>query len=604
MEQLNNKQIEVINSSGPVLCIAGAGTGKTRVLTYKIYDLIKKGINPKDIYAFTFTNKAASEMKYRVAKLLNTSTEVTISTFHSFFFRELNMMADMIGFEYPISIIDSEDELKIIREIIKENDLNLLDSDTLKYISNIKNHITNKFKNTKEQDDTFLVFHKLQKKLMEYNRMDFDDILYYYYELLNKNEYYLRSMQEYFQYILIDEGQDMNLIQYEILSKLSLDSKLFLIVGDIDQCIYTFRGSNYQLIKRFQEEYKAKLIILEENYRCTKNILEAANNLIQNNYDRFDKNLFTNNDTSFKVHHFLAKTDKDESIYAINLIKKLLENGYKYSDIAILYRNNSLANNLEKELLNINIPYQLFGSYPFFSHKEIKCLINHYLWLINKDDSLALSMILNYPKQLLTSKENTELNLKLSRSNKSLYKLIEDQNLSQILNYLNNLKAKFNELNNNDFFEYLLAKTSLIKALEQEKNSKEKIARILEFKSFIEELSDENNKEKNLSEFISNIYLQNNKVDTKDLNKLSLMTIHSSKGLEFKVVITIGCNQGILPSLKINDPNKEEERRLFYVAITRARERLFLLSSQRRFLNGKQQYFAPSDFLLETNIFN
>ena len=601
-EVLNNKQIEVINSTGPVLCIAGAGTGKTKVLTHKISELLNNNVDDDKIYAFTFTNKAAREMKVRVSKLTNRLNKCTISTFHSFFFQELNYMADFLGFYYPINIIDPDDEMKIIREIIKEENLSIRDSDAYKYISNLKNHIENKYESLKDNMMVGIIFKKLQEKLKENNRMDFDDILYYYYRLLKQDKEYLENMQKTFQYVLIDEAQDMNLIQYEIISKLAKKSKLLLLVGDIDQCIYTFRGSNYSLINRFKEEWKAKQIILEENYRCTKSILLSANNLIRNNYDRIKKNLYTNNDISYKNIYRGFRTQKEEANFVSNLIEKLISFGYKYDEIAILYRNNMIVNPFEKEMILKKIPYTVYGSYPFFSHKEIKSLINHYRFLLNQEDSLSFQLLLNYPKKRIGDSLLRELTNESTSTKKSLYKLMKESDkdvCKEVINDYEELLQKFNELSNIDFFEYLIKKINLIEIVSKEKNAKEKLARILEFKTFIEDVPDDD-KHTSISEFINNIYLQN--TNEKKNETVSMMTIHQSKGLEFKVVIIVCCNQGILPFSKSTDPNNEEERRLFYVALTRARERLFLSSSQRLFINGKFTYLPPSSFLLEMGI--
>lgn len=601
-EVLNNKQIEVINSTGPVLCIAGAGTGKTKVLTHKISELLNNNVEDDKIYAFTFTNKAAREMKVRVSKLTNRLNKCTISTFHSFFFQELNYMADFLGFYYPINIIDPDDEMKIIREIIKEENLSIRDSDAYKYISNMKNHIENKYESLKDNMMVGIIFKKLQEKLKENNRMDFDDILYYYYRLLKQDKEYLENMQKTFQYVLIDEAQDMNLIQYEIISKLAKKSKLLLLVGDIDQCIYTFRGSNYSLINRFKEEWKAKQIILEENYRCTKSILLSANNLIRNNYDRIKKNLYTNNDISYKNIYRGFRTQKEEASFVSNLIEKLISFGYKYDEIAILYRNNMIVNPFEKEMILKKIPYTVYGSYPFFSHKEIKSLINHYRFLLNQEDSLSFQLLLNYPKKRIGDSLLRELTNESTSAKKSLYKLMKESNkdvCKEVIRDYEELLQKFNELSNIDFFEYLIKKINLIEIVSKEKNAKEKLARILEFKTFIEDVQDDD-KHTSISEFINNIYLQN--TNEKKNETVSMMTIHQSKGLEFKVVIIVCCNQGILPFSKSTDPNNEEERRLFYVALTRARERLFLSSSQRLFINGKFTYLPPSSFLLEMGI--
>ena len=430
--------------------------------------------------------------------------------------------------------------------------------------------------------------------------MDFDDILYYYALLLEKDDFYLQETRKKFKYVLIDESQDMNLIQYEIISKLSKESKLLMLVGDIDQCIYTFRGSNYNLINRFKDEWNAKLIVLEENYRCTKTILEAANNLIDNNIDRINKKLYTNNETSFENIYRGFRTQAEESNFVSNLINRLISLGYEYKDIAILYRNNMLANNFEKDFISKKIPYKVYGSMPFFNHKEIKSILNHYRFLFNHRDSIALSMIINYPTKRISDSELSDLNRLSESSGKPLYEVIKsDAKYSGLLQEVENLISAYKELDKLAFFDYMINSSGLIKEIAKEKGSKEKLARVYEFRNYIEELPEDNGN--SLIDLVNDVYLQNTK--EVDGENVSMMTIHQAKGLEFKVVILVGCNQGILPSLKSNDPNDEEERRLFYVAITRARERLFLLSSQRRFLNGKQQYFAPSDFLLEIKMF-
>lgn len=590
LESLNEKQIEAIKCTKNVLVVAGAGTGKTRVLTNKIASLIINKVKQEEIFAFTFTNKAASEMKSRVAKIILNLPKCNISTFHSFFFQELNMNAKTIGFDYPIAIIDQDDEMKIIRKIINENNLDIKDTDCYKYISNIKNHIKNKYKNLNESLNVSLIFKKLQQALKQINRMDFDDILYYYHQLINIDLDYLNDLIKQIKYILIDEAQDMNKIQYEIIKSLAKKSKLFFLVGDQDQCIYTFRGSNLETINNFITEYNPSIILLEENYRSNGRILECANKVIKNNLQRIDKNLYTLNKTNdYQIIYRGFHTANEEANFIANLIIKLKELNYKNEEIAILYRNNMISNIIEKELINKNIPFTIYGSYPFFMHKEIKSLINHYLFVNNPHDDLALSLILNYPKKQILDKQLEKINL--SKDNTSIYEYIKNNNeFKSLYNQLEQLINNYQEMTPKEFINYLLNETQII---EKEKSSKDKIARILEFKSYIENIEDNTL----IQEMINNIYLQNTKEKT---NKtVSLMTIHQAKGLEFKVIIIAGCNQGIIPSNKSESKNNEEERRLFYVAITRAKERLFLTSSQRRFINGKNTYYSPSSFLFE-----
>ena len=598
-ETLNEKQKQAILEKGNVLVIAGAGTGKTWVLTSRIAYYIKQGIDQDNIYAFTFTNKAASEMKSRLAKMLNNVPRCNISTFHSYFFQELNMNATTLGFTYPISIIDSDDILKIIRSIIEEQKFDIKDSDVYHYISNIKNHIINNYKNLQESTTVGFIFNKLQEELLKINRMDFDDILYYYDKLLDIDQEYLNDMRTLFKYVLIDESQDMNQIQYEIISKLSKKAKSLFLVGDQDQCIYTFRGSNLEIINRFFLDFNAKTIVLEENYRSSKNILESANKLIKFNNKRIEKNLFTTNEEdNYKIFYKGFRTSAEEANYAANLILRLKEVGYKDSEICILYRNNMISNPIERELVRKQIPFTTYGSYPFFMHKEIKSLINHYRFCFNPNDDLSLEMIINYPKKRLTENEFSLVKTNSINNKISYFESLKELNLD-VYNNLLEIKTSFENQTPKEFINYLINKLQLIELISKEKNPKNKISRILEFKNYIEELPEVNHiqETKNL---INNIYLQNTKEKQKDT--ISLMTIHQAKGLEFKTVILVGCNHGILPSSKSIDTNNEEERRLFYVAITRAKERLFLTSSQIRFINGKFNYYPPSNFLLEMGI--
>ena len=598
-ETLNEKQKQAILEKGHVLVIAGAGTGKTRVLTSRIAYYIKQGIDQDNIYAFTFTNKAASEMKSRLAKMLNNVPRCNISTFHSYFFQELNMNATTLGFTYPISIIDSDDILKIIRSIIEEQKFDIKDSDVYQYISNIKNHIINDYKNLQEATTVGFVFNKLQEELLKINRMDFDDILYYYDKLLDIDQEYLNEMRALFKYVLIDESQDMNQIQYEIISKLSKKAKSLFLVGDQDQCIYTFRGSNLEIINRFILDFNVKTIVLEENYRSSKNILDSANKLIKFNNKRIEKNLFTTNEEdNYKIFYKGFRTSAEEANYAANLILRLKEVGYKDSEICILYRNNMISNPIERELVRKQIPFTTYGSYPFFMHKEIKSLINHYRFCFNPNDDLSLEMIINYPKKRLTENEFSLVKTNSINNKISYFESLKELNLD-VYNNLLEIKTSFENQTPKEFINYLINKLQLIELISKEKNPKNKISRILEFKNYLEELPEVNHIEetKNL---INNIYLQNTKEKQKDT--ISLMTIHQAKGLEFKAVILVGCNHGILPSSKSIDTNNEEERRLFYVAITRAKERLFLTSSQIRFINGKFNYYPPSNFLLEMGI--
>ena len=395
LKELNENQNQAVTrTSGYTLILAGAGTGKTRVLTYRIGYLIERKAYPGSIFAFTFTNKAANEMKVRL-KYLNINTNgLTVSTFHSFCFGYLSVLAPYLGYKEFFIVIDDDDKLKVIRKIINENNIELIDTEVAKIISAIKNHTKYPLKSLKESFIINYVFHRYQEILKSYNKMDLDDLVYQFYKLLRQEKYFLEHLQKTCQYILVDECQDINNIQYEILLMLAKKHNNLFLVGDQDQCIYAFRGSNIENINHFINEKMAKVIKLEENYRSNKNILEVANALISNNKMRLDKKLYTTNrDQKFQVIRSDLASDKDEAIYVAKLIQKLIILDYNYSDIAVLYRNHFISTNFEKEFMRMNIPYHIFGSFPFFKHKEIKTLIFYYQFLNNNDDDQALREI-------------------------------------------------------------------------------------------------------------------------------------------------------------------------------------------------------------------
>ncbi len=597
LNALNEKQQEAVNTLHKnVLVLAGAGTGKTKVLIYRIANLLNQGVLPKNICAFTFTNKAANEMKERLKQLVNIDN-IEISTFHSFCFSYLVEFKEYVGYEKGFSLIDDEDKIKIIRNIINEDKLDIIDSEVVQAISAVKNHNIFINKNLKQSIIINYIFHKYENILLRSLKMDLDDLLYKFYKLLLNQNFIKIHLQQISQYILVDECQDTNKIQYEIIMLLSQIHNNVFLVGDNDQCIYTFRGSNLDNINNFIEAKKAQVIKLEENYRSNQNILEIANSLIKHNHHLLHKNLYTTRKTrEFQAIYSNLETSTDEAIYTTRLINKLIEAGYLYNDIAILYRNNFVSPTFEKELIKQKIPYQTFGSYPFFKHKEIKTIFYYYQLLFNNDDDLAFTEIINIPKRKIGEVTLTKIQLNAKQKNISLYESAKQfEETTEFIQLIDFLSKHFKTLSPKHFINLFLEKIKYQDYLLSQIDSKSKINRLYDFIKMISDIEDYNNPNIATIDLLNQIYLKN-KQDI-DNGLVKLMTIHQAKGLEFKVVIIAGCNEGIIPSFKSSKNEIEEERRIFYVAITRAKERLYLLSADKRLVNGKYQYFKPSTFL-------
>lgn len=600
LDSLNPKQLEAVTSMKNTMVVASAGTGKTRVLTYHLAYLLSKGIDPTNIYAFTFTNKAAREMKKRALDLNYKARQAYVSTFHSYFYDCLNTYAEHIGFEYPISIIDDDDKINILRGIIKELNLELLDKDVKQIISNIKN-FTNFDLPLKQNFEILQVFYKYQERLRRCNRMDFDDLQYYMYQLIISNVNIRCSLQEDFKYILIDESQDVNNIQFKIIDILGTHSKQIFIVGDQDQCIYSFRGSNLKNMDTFRLMHKAKVIILEENYRSTEAILKCANDVIKNNLNRIEKSLFTSKSVNdFKITYKPYRTPEDEARFASAVINLAIQNGYQYEDIAILYRNNRLSHPFEKQFIIDKIPFKVFGAYPFFKHKEIKSLLNVYTLINNPRDDVAFNLVCKYPKRFISEELLTKLINKQKKNRVSLYDnlmILYNEDEKDFLTIISQLQQKFDELSPEEFFDLILETFEYKERITKEQKAQEKLNRIQEFKEYISSIPYGSDNKKRTMEFINNIYLDDSKGERSE--GVKLMTIHQSKGLEFKIVILVDLNEGILPADSRSINTIEEERRIFYVGITRAKERLFITSAERHFINGRTKYLAHSSFLKE-----
>jgi len=597
LKLLNEAQRRAVTKiNGKIFVVAGAGCGKTRVLTYRIAYLLDQGEDENNIYAFTFTNKAANEMKSRLTEILGHETNVTLSTFHSFALSILKSFPEYVGFDRHFTIIDEDDKRKLIKEIIERNNLALVEVEAIKYISKIKNLSPLHFKSLIENLSVMKVFYEYQEILRNSNRMDFDDLLYKLYELLMNNAWLKHGLSEGMTHILVDEAQDINKIQYQLILLLGEYSDNIFLVGDEDQCIYSFRGSDINCIKDFTINRHAEVIKLEQNYRSTKTILEAANSVIKKNQNRIDKTLFTNyQDKNFKLVVANLESDYAEAVYITDLIKALIQRGYSYKDFVILYRNNNLSIPIEKQLLKEKLPFYIIGQTQFFKRKEVKILIDYLNLIINNNDSIALMNVINVPARKIGDKTVQEI-----KQYENYFEALNSLENEATINFYNFIKEEsklISKLTPYEFINKLITKLNYMDYLKKEPNSKAKIANVYTFIEMFKDLDYEYPKEE-IIEFLNNLYLDNQKEKSLD-GYVKLMTIHQSKGLEYKIVIIAGCNDGIIPSSKQDLKQYEEERRIFYVAITRAKERLYLLSGKRRINNGSIKDYMISPFILD-----
>lgn len=616
VDSLNDRQKEaVVNTDGPMLILAGAGSGKTKVLTTKVAYLIEeKNINPNNILAITFTNKAAKEMKERIFKLEgNSAFYIQISTFHSFGLKILKENCELLGYEKNFTILDSDDSLSIIKKIMKE-----LNIDANKYnpkaiknvISNNKNEIIDPEKyslyvNTDFDEIALEVYRKYEKSLKINNAVDFDDLLILPLKLFNNNPRVLQKYQEKYKYVFIDEYQDTNEPQYILSKMISAKYKNITVVGDADQAIFTWRGANYKNILNFEKDYKdAKVVLLEENYRSTKTILNAANNVIKNNKVRKEKNLWTQNEEGSKITYYKAFDEKDESNYVVNEIKKLIEKGVNPKDICVLYRANAQSRTVEEAFLTSNISYNIVGSYAFYNRKEIKDLIAYLKLIYNNKDDVSLLRVINYPKRGIGNKAIENLAIKSNVLDKSLYEVIDSGKELDFKNMIEEIKKEESHLTLTELIDMVLDKSGMKKSLEDEKSIEAdiRLENLEEFKS-IAKAMEINEGIVSLEELLDKLALVSDVSEQKNDNedKVTLMTMHAVKGLEYDYVFIVGVEEGLFPhsnSLESND-ELEEERRLCYVAITRAKKKLYLINARSRILYGKVSSNVPSRFINE-----
>ena len=547
LDNLNETQKEaVLNTDGPMLILAGAGSGKTRVLTTKIAYLIQfKNVNPLNILAITFTNKAANEMKTRVENMLGiNSSLIQISTFHSFGLKIIKNNCEKLGFKSNFTIIDADDSLSIIKKIIKDMNLDPkeISPKTIRNrISSAKNELMTpekleKYINNEMDEIVVNVYKKYQNKLITNNSLDFDDLLMLPIKLFDENPSILEYYQEKFKYILIDEYQDTNRVQYILTKKLSAKYKNICVVGDPDQSIYGFRGSNYRNILNFENDYKnTKIVVLEQNYRSTKNILNAANDVIKNNKERKEKNLWTNNTKGDLIKYKRCNDEKEEAKYVVDNIKKLIKNNEPLEEICVLYRTNAQSRNIEEALLKENIPYKVVGSFYFYNRKEIKDLISYLKLIYNTNDDISLERIINVPKRGIGLKTLENLTTKASESNDSIFNTIESGKELEFKKLILDLKESSDKITLTELVDLILDKTGIKKELEIE-NTIESISRLEnleEFKSITKNFENTYGIV-SLEEFLDEISLVSDMEEHKNqTDVVTLMTIHSAKGLEF-----------------------------------------------------------------------
>ena len=627
LKGLNDKQYEaVVKTQGPCLVIAGAGSGKTKVLTHKIAYLIEhEGAKPWDILAITFTNKAANEMKERITNLIGESAkDIWMGTFHSICVKILRRFIDRIGFDSSFIIFDTSDQKTLVKGCLRDlgiDDKMFTDRSVLSEISNAKNEMLEPDQYQIRANGDFrkekiaTVYELYQKRLKENNAIDFDDIINYTIKILLENPDIMEYYSNKFKYVLVDEYQDTNKSQFTLVTMLASKHGNITVVGDNDQGIYSFRGADISNILNFEKDFPGtKIIKLEQNYRCTGNILKAANAVIKNNEVKYKKELWTQNEEGNLPKVYQAKNEYDEGAYVVEQIEHLKrEEYYKYSDFAILYRMNTQSRAIEDILRRENIPYRIIGGLKFYERKEIKDIIAYLRLIQNGNDNLSLKRIINEPKRGIGKTSLDKVEQLSIQTGISMYEIIKDAeqyglnrvylNSREFVNCIEELKAKKEELPISELIKQTLKKSGYTKALENENTieAENRIENLDEFLTVAIEF-EEQEAENTLSAFLEGITLSSDIDNLEDDEEyVTLMTLHSAKGLEFPVVFLVGMEEGIFPGYKsISEPTElEEERRLCYVGITRAKDHLFLTCSKQRTIFGSTSYNPVSRFLGE-----
>ncbi len=614
LENLNDKQQEAVKCiNGPLLVLAGAGSGKTKVLTTRIAYLIRKGIDPENILAITFTNKAAGEMRDRITRLVgNCARWMQISTFHSFGLRIIKENYEYLGYDKNFVIFDSDDSLTIVKKILKDRNI-----DPTKFnprairnkISSLKNELIEPkdFKPVLGNPFETLVlevYKSYEDALLKNNSLDFDDLLILPIKLFNQKKDILDKYQEQFKYILIDEYQDTNEAQYKLTKLLASKYKNICCVGDADQAIYGFRGANYRNILNFEKDYKnATIINLEENYRSTKTILKAANSVIKHNVNRKEKNLFSNLEVGDKISYYRAKSGLDEVKFVVSKIKELRDEKKNLSDIVILYRTNAQSRTFEDALVEANIPYKIVGGVNFYNRAEIKNLLAYLRLIHNPSDDVSLERIINVPRRGIGDKTVSNLLIKATNEKTSMYEAITSGKELLFKSMIEDLRKMQDKMSLIEFIDLVLDKTGLKKSYQDEKSldAEVRLENLEEFKSVAKAFEEENGVI-SLEDFLLNVSLITDNTEVKEVSDaVSLMTIHAVKGLEFEYVFLVGMEENLFPhqNSMFSPDEIEEERRLCYVAITRCKKKLYITNARTRVLYGQDQVNPASRFIRE-----
>lgn len=645
INELNDSQrAAVLYNEGPSLVIAGAGSGKTRVLTYKIAWLLENGYQPWNILALTFTNKAAREMKERIAKQVGTERAryLWMGTFHSLFLRILHAEASHLGFTSQFTIYDTADSKSLIRSIIKEMQLdekNYKPGMIQARISNAKNHLVSPSdyaRNKEAYDGDCMakvpalrdIYRRYWERCRQADAMDFDDLLFYTFLLFRDHPDVLARYQEQFRYILVDEYQDTNVAQHSIVMQLAKNHQHVCVVGDDAQSIYSFRGADIDNILYFTKAYPGTRVFkLEQNYRSTQSIVSAANSLISKNMRQIHKEVYSKKDQGDPISVFQAYSDVEEGEIVINKIAELRRTqGYGYADFAVLYRTNTQSRIFEEAMRKRNMPYRIYGGLSFYQRKEIKDVIAYFRLVVNPNDEEAFKRIINYPARGIGDTTVGKIIAAATDNKVSLWTVLCEP-LSYALNFnkgtvsklqkfrdlINDLIKDLTQKNASELGEDIIRNSGIINDVCQD-NSPENLSRkenieelINGMRDFCAERQEEGNEHISLSDFLSEVSLLTDQDSDKDSNdeKITLMTVHSAKGLEFRNVFVVGMEENLFPSSMAGDSPRalEEERRLFYVAITRAEEHCYLSYAKTRMRYGKTEFGSPSRFLydIDTN---
>lgn len=639
LQGMNDKQAEaVLTTEGPLLVMAGAGSGKTRVLTHRVAYLIEEqGVNPWNILAITFTNKAAREMQERVGKLLGESArDIWVSTFHALCVRILRRDIDKLGYNRAFTIADTSEQRTLMKRICSE-----LNVDTKKYdprailsaISNAKNAMQtatdyaalNSHANNPLNQIVAKAYVLYQKELEDSQALDFDDLIMKTIELFEKDPETLEYYQNKFHYIHVDEYQDTNDAQYQLVTLLAAKYKNLCVVGDADQSIYGWRGANMNNILNFERDYpEAHTVMLEQNYRSTQTILKAANEVIANNLVRKEKNLWTENGTGDKISYYRAQNEHDESQFVVSKIQaEISEHGYHYNDFAVLYRTNAQSRMIEETFMKSTVPYTMVGGHKFYDRKEIRDILAYLTLIVNPRDAMSFERVVNTPKRGIGPGSVDKLRQFANENGWSLLEAAQNVTLANAISarirakiedfgrLMADLTKEADYLTITELTDEILTKSGYLQMLKAENDlqAQTRQENLEEFKSVTQEYDqkhgeDEGDNRQKLMNFLSDLALVSDQDDVDEkAPKVTLMTLHAAKGLEFPVIFLVGMEEGIFPLYRSlsNEKELEEERRLAYVGITRAKRKLYLTNAYSRMLYGRVQRNQPSQFVEEIN---